>query len=200
MRQGVISISAAVLGVMATLLLGQMPASSTGHLDRPYDWTVEVQTQKLVRQFDYEGSTLQQVVKTQIRYYPTTAEDNKTAYENMWFSNGKALGLERLHNFDITPGDGISIRILAKTGRFSPEERKAAANVMLRIILDAYVNRNAVVTVRLPNNAFSQIIEELHRNPHITRSPEGGEAPVDAALSIFVQSESSGRREQLLYI
>lgn len=189
-----------VLIAVSSLLIGQGPARSTDHLDRPYDWTIEVQTQQLARRFDYPGSTLTSIVKAVIRYYPTADEGNRTDYESIWYNDGKALGLERLHGMGITQGEGVSLRIVPKTGHSSQQECKAAADLILRLTLDAYVNRNAMVTVRLADESFDRIIEEMLRNPHITRPTGGAEDPADAALSLFLQSESSDRREQLFYI
>jgi hypothetical protein len=192
------SITIAAMTVISSIVSWQIPVFSND-LVQPYDWTVEIQTQKLTRQFDYPGSVLQPIVKAEIQYYSTNAPANKTAYENIWFNNGKAVGLERLHNLDINQGDGVSLRIVGKTGALSPEECKAAANAILRMTLDTYLNRNAVVTVRLPDSYFTQIISALQSNPHIVNAPDGVE-PADATLSMFFQSESTLQRQQLFYM
>lgn len=190
-----------ILGTLTacmTLLLSQ----STGLCSfdqKPYDWTMDIKTQQLERQFDYPGSTLKPVVKTEMQYYPTAAEDTKTKYEYIWYANGKPLGLERLHKLEITEGDGISIRVLHKTNSPTSGEFKAAANAVLRVLVDAYLNKNAVVTVRVPADSFNGITNELRNNPHINTGWGGADDPVDSSLPIFVQAEPSGQTLQLYY-
>jgi len=181
-----------------SLLLCHGPARSTSQ-DMPYDWTVEVNTQQLERQFDYPGSTIAPVVKTELQYYSMAAPENKTKYEHIWYGNGKPLGLERLHRLDITQGDGISIRIVHKHNPPAYDEHKAAANAILRVLVDAYLNRSPVVSVRLPLASFDTIAGQLRTNPRINTAADGADRTVDSGVPIFVQSEPAGRTLQLYY-
>jgi hypothetical protein len=182
-----------------SLVLSNSPAHSTSK-DQPYDWTVDIKTQQLQRQFDYPGTKLTPVVKTELQYYPMDAQSNKTKYEHIWYCKGKALGLERLHKFQITEGDGIAIKISHKTDDPTSGEYKAAANAILRILIDAYLNKNALVTVKIPPNSFSPISNELRSNPHIDTSGGGSETPVSSGVPIFLQTdEPDGPTLQLYY-
>jgi hypothetical protein len=190
-----------LLGVLAasvSVLLSSSAAQSTSQ-EKPYDWTMDIKTQQLERQFDYPGSTIKPIVKTELQYYPSESESTKTKYQHIWYANGKPLGMERLHKLEITEGDGVSIRVVHKTDSPTSGEYKAAANAILRVLVDAYLNKNAIVTVRVPVASFNSIVNELRNNPHINTAFDGSDNTVDSSVPIFVQAEPSGTTIQLYY-
>src|SRR6185437_13112496 len=100
-----------ILGCFALCAGLALPAAAD-KVQRPFDWTVVIQTQQLDRQFEYQGSTLKPVVETKVLYYHDEDSSNSQPYETMWFHDAKALGLERVHNFGIDKGDGLAVNIV----------------------------------------------------------------------------------------
>jgi len=181
------------------LLTTALPALCNGHIDRPHDWTVEIETDKLPRQFDYHNSHLSDVVKTNIDYYHQTDDAHKTPYEYLWFHSSTTLGMERLHKFQIDQGDGIAINIKHKTASPDVLEKYAAATALTQIVLDAYMNKNAVTIVNVPQESYTEIVNQLQSTHHfITQADAGADHPVDSGINIFVQSDA-GNSQTLYY-
>jgi hypothetical protein len=181
------------------MLLSASPALSSGHIDRPHDWTVEIETQELSRQFDYHNSHYTQVAKTTIDYYHQTDTDHKTNYEYMWFHGPRAIGLERLHKFQLDQGDGVAINIKHKTPTPDNAEMSAAADALAHVILDAYINKNPVTIVNVPEASYATIVSELESVHHfVAQADVGPDHPIDSGINIFVESES-GTNQTLCY-
>lgn len=171
---------------------------ATDAIDKPYDWTIEIKTEKLERHFEYEGSTLRPICKADIRYFPVNDEDNKKDYEEVWFHNGKALGLERKHKFDLTEGEGVAIKVKTKTDDPDIEEVRAAADAISLTYLDSYLNRNPVVTVIVPNNSFGAISNAmLEQQWQIL--PETTDQAIDAQVILYLQSEDGESKKSFKY-
>lgn len=188
-----------ILGCFALCLWLALPAAAD-KVQRPFDWTVVIQTQQLDRQFEYQGSTLKPVVETKVLYYHNEDSSNSQPYETMWYHDGKALGLERLHNFGIDKGDGLAVNIIHKTSSPTIEEKRSAAAALLHIVLDAYRNKNAVQLVTVPAGSFDELSNEL-QNKHnfITQTGNSTDHPISTGINLFLQSDPPGRTQTLYY-
>ncbi len=169
-------------------------------ITRPFDWVVEIETKELAKQFEYTGSHLKPIVKTHIVFYATVDEADKKSYEDIWYHNGKPCGLERLGNLTIRPGDGIAIKIKHKTDSPTEGEYKAAANAILRIILDANLNHNSVAIVTLPDGSYSPIISELRNQNAVDAPPHDADHPLESVVNIFLQSGTDGPTQTLYFL
>lgn len=190
---------AACMGLL--LVAGRVYAD---RLARPYDWTVELQTKRLQHQFEYTGSHLHGVEKVHVTYVHTaTASDpdpHPTDYEDFWYHDGKPLGLERKHSFDIDQGDGISILVSHKDGSATDQECKAAANAILRATVDSYLNKNAILQVRVEPDSFDRIKQDLIDQGCLEHEPTGDDGhPITSAIQIFLQTEPDADRSYTLY-
>ena len=205
---GKVSLNVA-MAVLAVTAVGSA-VQSAGHLDRPYDWNVTIETKRLEHQFEYAGSQLKNVVKTKVDYYYSgdqpfddrhPDEDHKILYEDMWFVSDRPLGLERRHEFDLDRGDGIAIQVKHKEGEGSTREYKAAADAVLRVMLDSLVHRNPVVIVRLPDGQpYDEILDELRNKGAIDAPPhEEGTPFISEDINIFVKEETGDRHATLYY-
>lgn len=187
--------------ILFTIAAAFVPAYAD-RIARPYDWTVELETRRMPHMFEYEHSRLHGVEKIQASYQhtPTAADPDptKTQYEYFWYHDGKPLGLDRKHDFDVSQGDGVSIHVKHKEGGGTEEECKAAANAILRVILDAYLNKNAVVNVRVPPESFDRIRDALIDQGCLEHLP-AGDATFSSSINIFMQTEPDAERTDTLY-
>jgi len=168
-------------------------------VNRPYDWLVNVQTQQLSRQFEYTGSTLRPVVKTSMKYYEDSDPSRSTDYEYIWYHDAKPLGVEKLHTFDLRSGDAIAINIEHKNSPATQAEHKAAANAIIHIVLDAYLNRNSVALVKVPFDSFDDIIAELQVEHFVLQNDSGADSPNPTGVNIFVASDPPGKSNSFTY-
>lgn len=170
-----------------------------GMVSNPYDWVVELETKPLERQFQYEGSSLKKIEKVQVAYYAPNKEDEKVAYEYLWFNNGKAYGMEKQRKFDLPQGEGVCLKVKHKGGSSSSEERKAAANAVLRLALDTFVNKNPIVQVRLPNESYTDIVNEITSRGFQVAPSDGNDfdGGFTADLILNIYSEQDGMKTVL---
>src|SRR5262249_1167835 len=96
--------------------------------------------------------------------------------------------------------DGISIIIKHKdTGSSNHKyECYAAANAVLRLILETYVNKNPVVNVRVPEDSFNDVVQGF-RNLNCQDHEPVVDGHLDSAINIFVQTDPNPDQKQALY-
>ncbi len=192
------SFAKAMFTTLVISALAPLAVIATDAIQKPYDWTVEIKTEKLERQFEYQGSTLKPVSRANIRYYPMSDEDNKVDYEDVWFHNGKALGLERKHKFELEEGEGVAIKVLHKTESPEQEEIKAAADAISLIYLDSYLHKNPVVTVIVKNPVFHDISNAL-QDQQWQPLPDVSDQALDAQVILYLQSEDGSSKQTFKY-
>lgn len=170
-----------------------MKASAAGQqVSRPYEWTIQIETQKLDRQFQYNTSDLKDIVKAGIRYYPMDQQDSKVDYEDIWYSKARALGLERHHKLEIKQGDAVAIRVQHKSDSPVLEEQQAAGKAIMKAIVDANRNKNMVATIKVPLASFQNISSEIQNYHFSPVSDSGSEDPINSDMNLFLESEPAG--------
>lgn len=169
------------------------------HVSRPFEWTVEVNTEKLDRHFQYNTSTIKEVVKASLQYYSMEDQEHKTAYQDLWYANAKSLGLERHHKLEIKQGDAIAIKVLHKEGTAPDDEKRAAGKAVMKTVLDANINKNMVATIKVPMSSFNIIASEI-QNYGFSPAPGGGvETPVDSDMNLFLESMPAGMTQSFVH-
>ncbi len=89
-----VAFGAAIVGLFFTSPSAAMAEDSGFQTD----YTVNVKTETVQKQFQYKGSVLTKVTKATIEYY-ANSDNQKKPYENVWFNDGHPIGLERLAGF-----------------------------------------------------------------------------------------------------
>jgi hypothetical protein len=170
------------------------------HVDRPFEWTVQIDTKQLKNQFQYNSSELKELVKAKMTYYKMTDEDNKTDYEDLWYAKAKTLGMERHHKLEITQGDAICIKVKHIGEYTSYDEQRASGKAVMKVVLDAAVNKNMIATIKVPMTSFHTIAQEIE-NYHFSPAPSGSpESPVDSDLNLFLESEPAGLSQSFAHM
>ena len=185
-------------GLAGIIALTTSQSAFADLVDLPYDWVFQVETKPLPKQFEYQGSPLKPIEKIDIKYHPAKEADNKTTYEYLWYHDGKPLGLERTKKFDLPQGDSIAIQVKHKNGSSTTGEEKAAANAILRVTLDAYLNKNAVALVKLPADSFYDISGHLQsQGLQVAPDMAAEGTPLQSSLTLFLVSEPDGIKQTL---
>lgn len=188
----------AVVGALLAIasVTSQVTAAPGIQVGQPYDWTIEIQTKNLPQEFRYAGSELRPVVKTEMTYYPMSNQDNKTKFQDLWYGNDKALGMERHHKMEITKGEAVAIKVVHEDDSTSLEEMKAAGRAIMRAVLDANLNGNMVALVKVPSSSFNTIsstIQEYHFEP----TPDNVDKPQNIDMTIFLEGDTPDLKQAL---
>lgn len=196
------STSAKALLLCSMVSLFCSAAQSNDTLVKPYDWTVEIKTKPMPHFFEYSGSHLRGIEKLKVTYVhsadATDPDPQPKDYENLWYHDGKPLGLERHNKFDLTKGEGVSILVSHKQASATDAECKAAANAILRLIVDSYLNKNAVVSVRCQPSSYERIKAYLE-DQGCLENTSGNDQAIATAINIFFQNDSDANQYSNLY-
>lgn len=168
---------------------------SNSSVDGP-DFCLTAETKVDEKLFEHESFDIRNVVKASMTYHKTGDESHKTAYEELWYHNGKPVAMERKTTLDIPSDKKVAIKILQSSGA-SNNEIKAAANVILRLVLDIRLNNDTVSVVEVPSASFQTLIQELQARKARVQ-PAGADATVEAKVKFKLQSRSTGM-EQVVY-
>ncbi len=193
-----------VLPAIAGLLLSFVPqyAFAEDKVDLPYYWVIQVETDELKRQFDYQGSTLKPIEKLEVVWYPVKDQSKKTKYEQLYYHEGRPFGMEKLHKMDIDQGDGVAIEIKHKDNNPTEAEKKDAGNAIFRLALDAYLNRNPLAGVKVPSQSFDSIADKLKNlGFHDSEDDNGGLNTTEqfkSDMSITLLSVPEGKHMTLI--
>ena len=149
------------------------------------------------KEFEHESFKMHSVVKASVFAFKPGDDQNKIGYERFWFHDGKAIGVEKRNNLDCPPGSAVQIHVLQTS--LSSQQTKAAANVVMRLVLDTLIHKREVAGVTVAANAFSAISQELQfRNGHIL--PEGQDPPRDAHVIFQLNADASNLKQTFYWI
>jgi hypothetical protein len=188
----------APLSLVLAILLSLCP----GKAFVPYAWLVKIETDDMPSFFKYSGSKLSPLVESRISYGKIDPQDpsnfEATKYESLWYCNGKAFGLDRYTRLGIEPGLGVGMQISYKNVNPKEADYRAAANSILRMLVDLRVNNCMLTTVTVPDESWGTIIDALaqeHYIPLVVRV----EVPYMAPGAFFIKDESGNRKQTLWY-
>lgn len=176
------------------------PSSSTPPAadDVAPDYFIQAETNLSSRTFEHESFTLRSIVKSSICYYPAASASLKKAYEQLWYCDGKPLGMERTNGLDIPADKNVGIKIV-QPNCASFDETKAASNVIMRLVLDVLKNRDKVSKVSVPSSSYNHVLMELQRRGG-TVLPPGEKAPTNARVKFIIESESTTMKQHVYWI
>jgi hypothetical protein len=160
-------------------------------------WTVNVKTEELPGQFVYRGSTLSPVAKVRVTYSKDGNSKEPKQYENLWYHNGKPIGLERLGTLEVNPGDLLSMEVTHKK-HSTEQECKAAANTVMKFAIQAFHNGNPLNTIRVPSESFAPICNELVAHNCFEMTQEADQSYLDK-VRFVIDSYPDGVRRRLYF-
>lgn len=173
------------LAVLYLALFCQLPcgADFNARLDDSYfsnefDWAVFIEMSDDKPYLSYPGSRLNPltVLRVSAREFPETGGYIAPAqvYEEFWYHEHTPIGLRRFSQPNIQP-DQRGVMVLGQAGTNSA----AAAQVILRIMVELTVQKEALATVAIvPLNRYDQIVSELGHYSFYPGKPVGNKAQV----------------------
>lgn len=176
------------------------PAVATEKVERPFEWTIQIDTSQLKNQFQYNSSELKETIKAKLSFYKISSESEKTPYEDIWYAKAKTLGMERHNKLETTPGDAIAIKVVHSGEYPSYDEQRAAGKAVMKAVLDASLHKNMIATIKVPMTSFHTIVAEIQNYHFYPTSSESADNPIDSDLNLFVESEPAGMTQSLMHL
>lgn len=186
---------ASLLTVAALMNQAFLPASKATDVHK--DWILKVQTEELQRQFDYKGSKLKNVAKVTVEFYHESDLGNVKPYEQVYYHNGKPIGMKRTGDLGIPAAQSVVIKVTHK-GTVGSEEEKATANILWRLGLNVTHNHDALISTIVPLTSFDKIVQELEALGFRESESEGENANTAKAL-LALESEPSAKTQKLYF-
>lgn len=162
------------------------------------DYVLQAETALAPRTFEHESFSLKSIVKSAVSVYPTNAKNEISPYENLWFHDGKPIGLERRTELKIPADKNVGIKVV-QSPCASFDESKAAGNTIMRLVLDILKNHDKVTIVSVPSASYTNILMELQRRK-MSVMPPGEKAPETAKLKFKLESESTGMKQEVYFM
>lgn len=135
-----------------------LPAGRAQEVSRPQcEDLIYVRAQEQKGFLDFPGSPFKSMVKVTITYRSVKDDTmgDERLYEDLWYQGQNPLGCRRYRDFDLRPKDRVFVYLTAS----SPAELSASANALVRILLDANLNRDAIVGVAVPAESFWPLVD-----------------------------------------
>lgn len=164
-----------------------------------YQNVVELQCSELKNYISFAGTKLNSVVKVKVECRQDTKNSRGAPplrYEDLWYQAGTPLGSKKYGNLPIKERENVAVFVRSNLGIMSNAEIAACASALVLLRLDLTLNRNLVVTVRVPNQSLDGLVAEL-RKQNFARYSEIYEQ-LDAMIPIQLESDI-GRKETLCF-
>ena len=134
--------------------------------NRQYDWTIYMSLSPMEKYLKYGGSAMNPIMRVPIeyRYSPNrTFRKNypldRQKYEEIWYHDGKAVGLKRYLPMNLSSEEQGAMYITPnpKNG----ENVRELTNAMVRLVLDIYARRTILATIVVPQDYFENFASAL---------------------------------------
>jgi len=166
-----------------------------------YKWIVEISTTAEPGYLQYKGSKLSPVVKATISYHLDAQDAQRKNYENLWYGQGKPIGMDRQASLPTFDGEYVAIRITPanKAVVATPDENRVRANAVLRIWFDIAANNGFLGPIFVPLDSFNSIVAAFANQKFYPKPLGALEEPDVNVPSIHVFSEPDGQDQDLAY-
>ncbi len=164
-----------------------------------YENAIEIQCSELKNYITFSGTKLNSIVKVRVECRKDT-KNNRNApalrYEDLWYQKGSPLGSKKYGPLPINEREQVAIFVKSNLGLMTEAEIAACASALVLLRLDLTLNRNLIVTIRVPNQSLEGLVSEL-RKQNFVRYDEIYEE-LDALIPIQLETDI-GRKETLCF-
>jgi hypothetical protein len=172
-----VAISAVILSLLFGLAF-QLPMRADlkadltdDYLKGEYDWAMFLNVQDVDHYLNYSGSKLHPLTKVRV-YFNTyqrrsqSGSGSATAvtapaklYEELWYYQGKPVGLRRRNQLNIAPDSSGALVVGQSDG--APEHSLALANALVRLALELQFQHIVTSVVMVPQETYDAITADL---------------------------------------
>jgi len=160
---------------------------------------VELEIKELKNHLNFSNSKLMPIVRVKVSCRCGTRRDRdaeSVKYEDLWFGKNSSIGCKRAIQLPLKERDQIGI-FISNTNNLSQAEIAAYARTLVRLRLETILNRNALLTVRVPSYALDDIVSELEKENFFPYSER--RSSINFMIPIPLETEL-GAREMMCYI
>jgi hypothetical protein len=132
----------------------------------PYDDVVELQCEEFGNYLNFSGSQLKPIGKVAVSCYCDTKNNHcptAVKYQDLWFRKGDPIGLKQYRPLPIPERDRIAILIKPPAKPLTEAQIASCASALVRLSLAFSLNRNLIMTVRVPGQSMDTFIAELRK-------------------------------------
>lgn len=185
----------AVVGCVVGSAITALTAYSMS-LERVHDHTITITTTRVRNYFDYRNSLLSPCVRADVSVQ-SEGSDDVSKYEDLLFRGFNCIGCHKVSELKTGPGQEVAINVVHAEGA-SLAEQEAAANAIVRVLLDAYANESMVSVVFVPNDSLTNICNAMHRAQFDVGQEASPDEPVYAQLQLQLRTPS-GNSQTVYY-
>ncbi len=134
--------------------------------NRQYDWVIYMSLSPMDKYLKYKGSEMASIMRVPIEYrYAPNRNFRKSyplerqKYEEIWYHDGKAVGLKRYAYLNLS-GDEQGAMYITPNPKNSENVRELT-NAMVRMVLDVYAKRTILATIVVPQELFENFASAL---------------------------------------
>ncbi|HEY9678130.1 MAG TPA: hypothetical protein V6C76_08970 [Drouetiella sp.] len=144
----------------------EMVPFSDDWFNRQFDWVLQMNLNPMDKYLKYKGSQMTPILRVPIslRFTPRLQQRkdynyNRRQYEELWYHDGKAVGLKRYNqlNLGMDEQGAIWIQPDAKMG----ESMREVTNALVRLVLDVYACKTVLATIVVPKDYFELFASSL---------------------------------------
>lgn len=141
---------------------GETSETTEQQLERTSPWIVYLDVAVKREFLNYRGSTMPSLTLVYVDYRKKNENldwGQTTKYEDLWYREGKAVGLRRYCPLSLQQ-DGV---IYVKSSALVRENTDAIANAVVRLLLDILAAKQVVRTTFVPKDIFGQVLSEFEK-------------------------------------
>lgn len=185
--------------IYSFLLCATATTGSEEKPGKPYNWTIDLETEPVQGYLNFAGSRLNSPVRVRVYYYKgaEAESEDRIHFEDLYYQDSQIIGCRRAHPLGLKPGEPIAIRVKHKKTATAGETR-AASDAIVRIVVDAYAGQNLTNAVFVPDDTFNDIIRGMSRLNFVPAKATQSEKQVHTmVLNIYTDS---GNQQIMRYI
>jgi hypothetical protein len=168
-------INKAALSVVLAFVLVAVPTAfgqTAGYdferiLNKQYDWLLYCDMETVPNYMQYKGSPMNPIVRFIVKYRVTNhfqrnaMPDNPIKYEEIWYHDGKAVGLKRYTDFFPSTMQQGALYFRSLGDAQVTDYTREVANLAVRLTMDVYCKRSIMAAAIVPAGAFENVASYL---------------------------------------
>lgn len=166
----------------------------------PYDDVVVLHCEEQPGYIKFNGVQLKPVVRVRVNVRINTKENRwapETKYEDLWFKDGTPIGSKRFITTPVKERHEVAIFLKDGMDILNDAEISACASALVRLRLEASLNKNQILTVRIPSMIYERLKIELQKQNFV--SYRENSLNITTLIPIPLESEY-GKREVMAFM